>query len=247
MKISELAEAARDFWRPNRYFLEKHLVNDGKEHPFALICPGGGYGMVCSFVEGLPYARELNRMGYHAFILFYRVKNKARFPAPQEDVARAVDEIFDHAEEWKVDLHCWSLWGSSAGGHLAASYSAEAEGDMRPGAVILTYPVITMSSLTHGGSRNMLLGKDPSEEMIRRMSVEKHITAEYPSTFIWYGTADKTVPPENSREMAKALEAAGVPYRLEEYQGIGHGVGLGRGSVCEPWFTHAVKFWEEQR
>ena len=247
MKVSELAEAARDFWRPNRYLLEKHLINDGEEHPFALICPGGGYGMVCSFVEGLPYAGELNRMGYHAFILFYRVKNKARFPAPQEDVARAINEIFDHAEEWKVDRHCWSLWGSSAGGHLAASFAAEAEGNMRPGTVFLTYPVITMSSLTHSGSRNMLLGKDPTDEMIERMSVEKHITAEYPPTFIWYGTADKTVPPENSREMAKALEAAGVPYRLEEYPGIEHGVGLGKGSACEPWFPHAVKFWEEQR
>ena len=185
MRISEMAEAARDFWRPNRYLLEKHLINDGKKHPFALILPGGGYGMVCSYVEGLPYAEELNRMGYHAFVLFYRIKDKARFPAPQEDVARAVKEIFDHAEEWKVERRCWSLWGSSAGGHLAASFTAEADRDMLPGALILTYPVITMGPLTHSGSRDMLLGKEPSDEQIERLSVEKHITGSYPPTFLW--------------------------------------------------------------
>ncbi|MBR2806963.1 MAG: alpha/beta hydrolase [Oscillospiraceae bacterium] len=247
MKISELAEAVRDFWRPNRYKLEKYLVNDGKEHPFALICPGGGYSMVCSFVEGQPYAKELNRRGYHAFVLFYRVKGKARMPAPQEDVARAVKEMFDHSAEWKADTRCWSLWGSSAGGHLAASFSAEVAEELRPGALILTYPVITMGGATHSGSRDLLLGKDPTPDQIDRMSVEKHVTAQYPPTFIWYGTEDKTVPPENSREMARSLKAAGVPYCLEEYPGIGHAVGLGKGSTCEPWFGHAVSFWEEQR
>ena len=46
--LPEQLETAYDFWRPNRWGLKKYLIRDGKEHPFALIVPGGGYRMVCS-------------------------------------------------------------------------------------------------------------------------------------------------------------------------------------------------------
>ncbi len=39
------------------YYLEKYILKDGKNHPVAIICPGGGYHRVCSFIEGLPYAK----------------------------------------------------------------------------------------------------------------------------------------------------------------------------------------------
>ena len=47
---------ARDFYHPNEHELVPYLVDDGKKHPFAIICPGGAYGMVCSYVEGEPFA-----------------------------------------------------------------------------------------------------------------------------------------------------------------------------------------------
>lgn len=37
------------------YYLEKHLLKDGKSHPAAILCPGG-YHRVCSFIEGRPSA-----------------------------------------------------------------------------------------------------------------------------------------------------------------------------------------------
>jgi len=127
MTLSERIEAVYDFWRPNRYGLKPYLIHDGKTHPFAVICPGGGYSMVCSYVEGLPYAKALNERGYHAIVVFYRVKKKAHDPAPRDDLEYAIREILAHAEEWKLNTTDWSLWGSSAGGHLAASFCAEAE------------------------------------------------------------------------------------------------------------------------
>ena len=45
------------------FYIEKYIINDGKKHPVAIICPGGGYHWVCSFSEGLPYAQKLNSMG----------------------------------------------------------------------------------------------------------------------------------------------------------------------------------------
>lgn len=247
MKLTEFVDRIYDSRRPNRYALRPYLINDGKKHPFAVICPGGGYGTVCSAGEGRPFARELNRLGYHAFVVFYRVKDKARYPNPQEDLERAIREIFAGKEKWNLDTDSWSIWGSSAGGHLVASYCAEKRGTPKPTAVVLAYPVISMGEHTHKGSRDNLLGKNPGKEMTERLSVEKNVTAEYPPAFIWYGTADDTVAPFNTKMMAEALEKAGVPCEVEEYEGIGHGAGLARGTIAGKWLEHAVEFWEGQR
>ena len=247
MKLSHRLQSFYDAVRPNRYSLKSYLLNDGKRHPFAVICPGGGYGMVCSAGEGRPFAEELNKLGYHAFVVYYRVKDKAAYPNPQNDLRRAVEEIFAHADQWKLDTQCWSIWGSSAGGHLVASYAAESSDIPKPTALVLCYPVISMGEYTHKGSRDNLLGKNPGEDMIARLSVELNVTGEYPPTFMWYGTADDCVPPENSTMLAEALSALSVPCRVEEYEGIGHGAGLAKGTVAEPWFKNAVEFWSAQR
>lgn len=241
-------QAFLDSIHENCYELKPYLLEDGKVHPFAVICPGGSYSMVASFVEGLPIAQKLNQMGYHAFVVYYRVRNKARFPAPQDDLARAVREILDHEKEWKLDVKGYSVWGASAGGHLAASFGTESMGYIKyglpkPGAMVLTYPVITMAELTHADTRANLLGENPTQEQITATSVEQQVNAAYPPAFIWAGDADTAVDYRNSCMLADALGAAGVPCALKIYPGIGHGVGLGEGLCCEDWIQRAVEFW----
>lgn len=208
--------------------------------------------MVCSFIEGVPYAKKLNEMGYSAFVVHYRIKKKARFPAPLDDLARAVKDILARAEELNLDTEGYSVWGSSAGGHLAASFGTEVMGypkyDLpKPGALVLTYPVITMGEKTHWGSRDNLLGKNAGEDMIHMASVEHHVTGAYPPTFLWCGDADQTVDPDNSRILEAALKEKDIPCRFVEYPGVDHGVGLGEGLVCEGWIGKAVAFWEMHR
>ena len=244
MNLSQMLQATHDFFRPNRYGLKKYLLRDGEKHPVALICPGGAYRIVCSFFEGVPCARALNERGYHAFVVYNRVKKKARYPAPQDDLEHAIRDVFAHAEEWKLDTRCWSLWGSSAGGHMAASLCQEKRDVPVPGVLVLSYPVVTMGEKTHPESREHLLGDDAAPEDVARLSVEQHITPNFPPTYLWCGTADRTVDPENSRMLAAALEMNGVPHMYEELEGIRHGVGLGKGL---PWFDHAVEFWESIR
>lgn len=254
MKLSweQRLQSIVDFWRFNRYGLTEYVIRDGKKHPFAIICPGGGYGMVCSFVEGMPYAKKLNEMGYSAFVVYYRIRKKAKFPAPQDDLAHAVKEILTRADELNLDTEGYSVWGSSAGGHLAASFGTDAMGYPqynlpKPGALVLTYPVITMGEKTHVGSRENLLGKNADEDMICMTSVEQQITSAYPPTFLWCGDADKTVDPSNSYMMEAALKAQNIPCQLVEYPDVDHGVGLGTGLACEGWIDKAVEFWETCR
>ena len=89
-----MLQAAYDFWRPNKYGIKPYLCKDGRKHPVAIICPGGAYSMVCSFVEGMPIAKALNKCGYHAVVAYYRTKKKARFPNPHEDLKRAITDTF---------------------------------------------------------------------------------------------------------------------------------------------------------
>jgi len=252
MTLQMCCQAAIDFWRGNRYGLKEYVIKDGKKHPFAVICPGGGYEMVCSFVEGVPYAKRLNELGYSAFIVYYRCKGKAKYPAPQDDLARAVKDIFSRAKELNLDTENYSVWGSSAGGHLVASFGTKHMGYEKyslpkPSALILSYPVVTMEHYTHEGSRKNLLGEKPTAERIHFASVEKHIDVDYPSTFVWCEENDNVVDSKNSKELAKALENANVNYQLEIYSGEKHGLGLAQGTICEEWFDKAIRFWEKQR
>ena len=96
--------------RENVFELKPYLLKDGKKHPVAIICPGGGYRRICGFIEGHPYAKKLNAMGYHAIVVYYRVNVLARYPAPQDDLARAVRVVHGHEEQWNLDMTGYSVW-----------------------------------------------------------------------------------------------------------------------------------------
>jgi acetyl esterase/lipase len=93
------------------------------------------------------------------------------------------------------------------------------------------------------GSHDNLIVADASAETETLMSIDEQVTADYPPTYIWCGDADKTVPPENTKNMAAALEASGVPVSCEIFPGVDHGVGPGTGTAAEGWLDQAVDFW----
>lgn len=237
--------------RKGRYRLFRYLLKDGNEHPVAVICPGGGYHRIDSYAEGYPYAKKLNEMGYHAFVLYYRYSEDGSWPIPLDDLAQALRKIHKNTRRWHLEMKNYSLWGGSAGGHLAAYFGTEAGfahyGVPKPGAVILAYPVITMGAHTHPGSREHLLGPSPAPELIQTTSVESLVTETYPPTFLWWGEADSVVDPENSRMMLQALQENNIPHEAISYPGVDHGVGIGKGLPCEGWFEKAVAFWEKYR
>ena len=111
----------------------------------------------------------------------------------------------------------------------------------------VSYPVVTMGKITHPGSRNYHIGAFASQEYVDLTSIEQQVTDQYPPTFLWWGDADETVDPENSRMLQQALEAHHIPHQYREYAGVGHGVGIGERLPCEGWFEGAVAFWESHR
>lgn len=102
--------------------------------------------------------------------------------------------------------------GSSAGGHLASTAATHYTSDSRPDFQILFYPVITMdATYTQQGSRENLLGKNPSQDLVDLYSNEKQVTADTPPAFIMGSTDDDTEPVRNFTNYDLALLDHGVP------------------------------------
>jgi dipeptidyl aminopeptidase/acylaminoacyl peptidase len=103
-----------------------------------------------------------------------------------------------------------------------------------------------MGTFTHQGSKNNLLGQNPSEELVHNLSNETQVTKETPPVFIWHTSEDTAVPVENSLQFAEALRKAGVPFDLHIYQKGAHGLGLGtrewNPDQRHPW-THDLAYW----
>jgi acetyl esterase/lipase len=144
-----------------------------------------------------------------------------------------------HASEWRIDPKRIGILGFSAGGHLASTIGTHFDAvkpdasdpveraSSRPDILILIYPVITMRSFTHRGSKLQLLGSNPSEELIGLLSNEEHVSKETPPTFLVHTANDAAVPVENSLRFADSLRKAAVPFELHIYERGPHGFGLG--------------------
>lgn len=126
-----------------------------------------------------------------------------------------------------------AVCGFSAGAHLCASLAVHYKDieecrneykiySNRPDAVVLASPVISMGEYGHRDSREALLGKNPSEEMMSYMSVEKHITSCTPPSFVWQMSEDEVVSVQNSILYVQGCIEKGVEVAYRLYTGKGH-------------------------
>lgn len=210
-----------------------------------VVCPGGGYGGLAYDWEGTDMAGWLNSRGIAAIVLTYRLPvdgdvEHQKWLCPLLDAQRAIRLTRARASEWGVDPARVGIMGFSAGGHLASTAgthfdagNAEAADPVdrfssRPDFMILVYPVISMKvGTTHGGSRQNLLGDNPSEELVAHYSNELQVTDDTPPTFVLHAADDPAVPVQNSLLFYNALLAHHVPAEMHIYPHGGHGFSFG--------------------
>lgn len=207
-----------------------------KKRPAVIVCPGGGYSYT-SPREAEPIALKYCSAGFHSFVLDYSVA-PAGFPAAVCELSKAVVYVKNIADEYSIDADKIYVVGFSAGGHLVASLGvhfnhpdvkkfAGVDGkENKPAGIILGYPVITAEDdKTHWGTiNNFCAGR---EELRELASLEKHITPETPTTFLWHTYSDAGVPVANSLRFAAALEENGVKFEMHIYPDGPHGLSLG--------------------
>jgi dipeptidyl aminopeptidase/acylaminoacyl peptidase len=94
---------------------------------------------------------------------------------------------------------------------------------------------------THGGSRNNLIGKNPSDELVTLYSNDLQVTPQTPPTLLIHSTDDTAVPVENSLLFYQALKNNKVPVEMHIYPYGGHGFSfaLGKGHL-ETWTDRCI-------
>jgi acetyl esterase/lipase len=209
-----------------------------------IICPGGGYSGIAFVHEGNEFAKWLNDRRISAFVLHYRMPN-SHYEIPLKDAQTALELVYRNAKKWNIARAKIGIAGFSAGGHLAAIAGTRfTTKKNRPNFMILVYPVITMDKvLTHRGSLENLLGKNPPENLVKRFSCELNVTKKTPKTFLIAAEDDNVVPIKNSLLFYEALQAKKTPATLKIYQKGGHGFGLRKqGTDADNW-TNELQNW----
>jgi len=209
-----------------------------------IICPGGGYAGVSIVKEGSEFAKWFNDLGITAFVLYYRMPN-GHTTVPLTDAQTALGIVHKRAKEWNLDKKKIGIMGFSAGGHLASTVGTHFKNKkQRPAFMILAYPVVTMDkALTHAGSRENLLGKEPTDEIVKLYSNELQVTKKTPPTFIVHATEDKTVPVKNSIQLYQALLDKKVVAELDTFAVGGHGFGMRKRGIPVDNWTDLLKTW----
>jgi acetyl esterase/lipase len=191
----------------------------------------------------LPNRLNVTSRGYHVACINYRLSGQAVFPAQIEDVKSAIVFLRARAAQYRLDPQRFAIWGSSAGGHLAA-LAGTTSGDplftSNPGgstvqAVVDYYGptdlvalVLTPGYTSHqspDSAESRLLGGPvlDNQEAADAASPATYVSAADPAFFIVHGTADPVVPPQQSSLIRDALQSSGVPAQLTFLPGAGHG------------------------
>ena len=218
--------------------LEMYLPEKSKATGVAvIIIPGGSYRGLAYQGEGVKTAKEFMNQGVAAFVLKYRLPDDEimidKKIGPLQDAQQSVKFVRENAAKWGINPNKVGIMGFSAGGHLASTAAThfktavienKSNTNLRPDFLILVYPVISMQdSLTHKDSRNNLLGKTPSKELIAQFSNELQVNETTPPTYITHASDDKLVDVDNSIAFYESLRHNKVPVEMHLYPKGDHG------------------------
>ena len=202
-------------------------------HSAIIVCPGGGYKILAVDKEGYEIAQWLNKLGFTAFVLQYRVPDKQQ--GALNDIQRAIRLVRSKAADWKIDVHKVGVMGFSAGGSLCArastrynidSYSKIDDIDnfsCRPDFTLLIYPAY----LDQGKNR--------------ALTPELNVDKNTPSMFIFAAAND--YHSNSALVIAGALRDNKVPVELHLLASGGHGYGMRFGNIAPETWPRLAEIW----
>jgi acetyl esterase/lipase len=224
VRFSEVTNPAIEIYLPDP------AIKNGSA---VIVCPGGGYSILAYDLEGSEIAAWLNKLGFTAFVLQYRVPDKKE--GALQDVQRAMRIVRNNSLKWKIDPEKIGVMGFSAGGSLSARASTLFNKRTYP-------PVDKSDSLSCRPSFTMLIYPAYLDQGTNfTLTPELQLSKEVPPVFI-FQTADD--PYGNSAlVMAGALRNAKLSVELHLLPVGGHGYGLRPGKVAAETWTLLAEKW----
>lgn len=228
-----------------------------------IVIPGGGYGyksMDGTTNEGKDIAVSLNKAGISAFVLHYR-SNPYEYPIPQLDVQRAVRYLRYHASEFGFDPKNIGLLGFSAGGNQIGTYinlimgNAYFQEDYTPDeidsvddsvlAVGMIYPALTykynVPMLFSSFDADAVRDEVTRGKLLKQTDLAANFNSSEIPQFIAYGTKDKMVNMEGTKNYIEVAESAGTKVEVVVAEGQDHGF------KQKYYMSDFLEFWKEPK
>jgi acetyl esterase/lipase len=250
--------------------LKKHLLdiylppNATANTPLVVWVHGGAWMLNDKYAD-MSYMKEtikgfINK-GYALASIDYRYSTTAIFPAQIQDCNQALEYLYQHADEYKLDKNRIALIGFSAGGHLASLLALSANNHVeefypsgrRPHfkikcvldfygpsdfIAIAGNPVAAAS--TEPNPVSILLGAFPLQrpDLAKKASPVTYVDKDDPPFLIVQGEKDESVPYTQSVLLSSWLKVSGVKNQLIIVPGAPHyGVMFDAEDIRQQLFT----------
>lgn len=224
-----------------------HDYRDRAPLPVIVYIHGGGWNK--GDKSGYSKNPALLKQGYACVSINYRYLKDAFFPAQIQDCKAAVRWLRAHADRYRLDPDRIGVFGTSAGGHLAAMLGVTGDfgefdvGDhldrsSRVHAVCNAFGPsdLTLYAKTPGllaasdrslapvleKNRDILLSRAEQAGPIRYLRKGK----TYPPFLILHGSRDLLVPVSLSIDFERKMKEVGGEVELSVVDGVGHGSGV---------------------
>jgi len=197
------------------------------------------------------HAVAMAQRGFCGLCIEYRLSDEAPYPAAVEDANCAVRFLRAFADELGVDAGRIGIADGSAGGHLAAMVAttgstARLEGTGGHGdfssevqAYVGFNPVLDMRGMAEHPAVVKFMGgsqREVGQDVYEDASPICHVNGGVPPTLLLHGTADTTVPYQQSVRFRDAVQAAGGHAELFTAEGAGHAF-----FNSDPWFEPTLE------
>jgi acetyl esterase/lipase len=209
------------------------------------------------------WAPALLRAGYTVFAINHRATPRFHFPAPVEDLQRAIRFVRHNATQFGIEPGRLAAIGGSSGGNLvglAATLAAPGIADdpdpvnREPATlqcVVLRAAPTDLKAMIGGSAigtaavvafLNRLPAPSADDQSVyRAASPISHVSASSPPMLLLHGDADDTVPFQQSVAMEAALRAVNVPVALVRVPGGAHGSDFGTGGKPHQMFPDVLR------
>ncbi len=221
--------------------------------PLVIWIHGGGWIGGDKALNPSSFQLRYAQNGYAVASINYRLSSQAIFPAQIHDCKAAIRWLRANADQYNLDTTRFAVWGSSAGGHLAAllgtsndvvdmegSVGGNNQHSSRVQAVVDWYgPTDFLQMDTQLASQGCGNGNhnapDSAESLligcpiqscpaaVQRANPMTYFSSDDPPFFIQHGTVDCTVPTGQSQILQNLLQGSGHDTSLITLSGAGHG------------------------
>lgn len=174
------------------------------------------------------------RHGFAVANIAYRLSQVATAPAAIEDTRCVLINLINNAVQLNIDPERIVIMGASAGGHLALmggllgddtrfDTNCRSDRNVKVAAIINKYGVTQVPAWQSRSATQWLGAKAGDPDFVASVSPINHVKKDNPPVFIVHGDADPIVPYQQSVDLKKKLDDAGIKNRFITVEGGLHG------------------------